>query len=165
MSSSFLGISFAVDLSVNLYQARASALGISVAADLSLWYGWAALALIVIGGILGILDSVKFGKRKLIAIGGVLVLLSAVIFAAGLQMELSKAPPAEDFPMVNLFSSGSYDSESAGVSMNYSSYLSFGFWLAIVAAFIMLFVSMKKPMEELAAPPPPPLPPPPPPTP
>jgi hypothetical protein len=154
MSSTLMGMSFSVDVSVYPYQATMSALGMSEAADMGIWYGWAALALVLIGGLIGIVASVKPDKAKLLAIGGVLSILSIIIFAAGLQLELAKAPPAENLPVVGLFGGGTYNYE--GTSMNYASYLSFGFWIALVAAIVMFVASRKKPTEAAAFPPPPP---------
>jgi hypothetical protein len=154
MSSTIMGMSVSVDVSVYPYQATASALGFSVPADIGIWYGWVALAFVLIGGLLGIVGSVKLDKAKLLTIGGVLALLSIIIFALGLYLELAKAPPAEGFPAVGIFASGSYNYE--GTSMNYSAYLSFGFWLALVAAIVMFVASRKKPVEAVAPPPPPP---------
>ncbi|MEM2971205.1 MAG: hypothetical protein QW270_02115 [Candidatus Bathyarchaeia archaeon] len=79
-------------------------------------------------------------------------MLSIIIFAVGLQSEISKAPTIAGGPMVGLFSSGSYN--FMGLSMDYSTYLSFGFWLALVAAIIMLVAPMKAPVETAPAPPP-----------
>lgn len=96
-----------------------------------LLYCWAALALGVLGGLLGIVGSVTAYGKKLLVGGGALVLLSIIIFAAGLQMHLSSlgAP-------FGLFSSG----------LGYSTYLSFGFWLALVAAIIVFAASRKTPV-------------------
>ena len=154
MSSSLMGFSFSVDLSVYPYQARVSAIGVSSTAEIGLWYGWVALALVVLGGLSGIVGSVRSDKAKMLVVGGVLALLSIIIFALGLQMELSKAPPAPNFPGVGLFSTGSYNFE--GTSMNYSTYLSFGFWLVLVAAVVMFVASRRKPVEAVVPPPPPP---------
>ncbi|MEM2971204.1 MAG: hypothetical protein QW270_02110 [Candidatus Bathyarchaeia archaeon] len=73
MSSTFMGITYSVDVSVYPYQAKASAMGVSATVAMELWFGWAALALIILGGILGIVGSVMPAKGKtVIVIGGVL---------------------------------------------------------------------------------------------
>jgi len=155
MSSSIMGVAYSIDVSVYPYQATASAMGVSVTVTMQLWFGWAALVLVVLGGLFGIVGSVISDKQKMLLVAcGVLVLLSIIIFAAGLQSELSKAPPVPGLPTVALFSSGSYS--YMGVSMNYSTYLSFGFWLSLVAAIIMFVASMRKPVKAVPAPPPPP---------
>jgi hypothetical protein len=161
MSSTLMGLTYSVDVSVYPYQARASALGFSTTVAMELWFGWVALALIVLGGVLGLVGSLMLAKGKmLIAVGGILALLSVIVFAVGLQIELSKTAPLEEGPMVGLFSSGSYNLME--ISMNYSTYLSFGFWIALIAAIIMLIAAKKAPIETAPAPTPPPPPPPPP---
>lgn len=80
------------------YQARVGGMGISLPVTMDLWFGWVALALVVLGGLLGIVGSVKSDKaRMMLVVGGVLALLSIVVFALGLQIELSKAPPVLRF--------------------------------------------------------------------
>lgn len=87
----------------------------------------------------------------ILIVAGILALLSIIIFAAGLQGELSKAPPVSGFPEVGLFSSGSWS--FMGASMDYSSYLSFGFWLALIAAILAFISLLKHPMAPPVAPP------------
>jgi len=143
MSAETMGFSVSVDLSVSLYQARASAMGMSQTVTMDLWFGWAALALILIAALGAIVGSTIIGKtgKTIILVAGILALLSIIVFAAGLQNELSKAPPASGFPKVGLFSTGSWN--LMGTSMDYSSYLTFGFWLALIAA-ILSFISLGK---------------------
>ncbi len=110
------------------------------------WFVWAALALIIIGGILAIVGSVIAKGKRILLGGGVLALLSIIIFAVGLQMELSRlgAP-------FGLFSS---ISQTVGdITINYSTYLSFGFWIALVAAILCFVAYIKHPMETVTAPP------------
>ena len=122
-----------------LYQMTTPVGGFTLPAE-ELWYCWTALALGVIGGLLGIVGSVTAYGKKLLVGGGALALLSIIIFAAGLQMHLSglEAP-------FGLFSSGE----------GYSTYLSYGFWLALVAAIIMFVATRKKPAPIVPTPPPP----------
>ncbi|MEM2568143.1 MAG: hypothetical protein QXH20_06730 [Candidatus Bathyarchaeia archaeon] len=106
---------------------------------------------------MGILGSIISGKRTILTIGGILALLSVIIFAVGLQSELSQGmsiPPMGtgtpiQLPALGLFSSGTFS--FMGATANYSTYLSFGFWLALIAAIIML-AAIKK--AEKVAPPP-----------
>jgi len=142
MSISGGGVS--VDVSVYPYMASMSGFGM---AALDLWYGWVALALIILGGLLGIVGSVKPSIRKLLAVGGALALVSIIIFAVGLQVTLLEGLLGMN---VYLFSSGTID------SANYFAYLSFGLWIALVAAIVMFVASRKKPAEAAAYPPPPP---------
>ncbi|NIV93853.1 hypothetical protein GWN42_13925 [candidate division KSB1 bacterium] len=143
MSAEAMGMSVSTDLSVYPYQAKASAMGISATVTMELWFGWMALVLIVIAGIAGIVGSLIVGKRgkMTLTVAGILALLSILVFVAGLQGELSKAPPVSGYPEVGLFSSGSWS--FMGASMSYSSYLTFGFWLALIAA-IIAFISLSK---------------------
>jgi hypothetical protein len=153
-----------VEVSVYTYDARASVKAMevetseSIVDGFSIWYGYTPLALMVIAGVAGIVGSLMVGKngKILLAVTGALTLLSVIIFAAGLQSELSKLTEATggtlpSLPEVGLFSSGSYS--FMGVSMDYSSYLTFGFWLALIAAIIAFISVSKHPMAPPATPP------------
>lgn len=145
---SYSGVPISLDASLYLYQF--TAVGIPLTTGVP-WYCWVAFALVVVGGMLGIVGSVtKFGKR-FIAVGGALVLLSIIVFVAGFQVSgLSFLGMSG----IGLFSSGVLIS---GVfSLNYTSYLSFGFWLALVSA-IVLFVAIRMHPKEEVVPAPPPL--------
>lgn len=144
LSASALGISYSASVSIYTYQATASAMGFSSTVSVNLWYGWAALWLIVVGGVLGIAGGLFTKGRIVILVGGLLALLSIIIFAVGLQSELSQ-PLATGFPQVSLFSSGSYGSGFG--SANYATYLSYGFWIALVSAIIMFVASARKTAE------------------
>lgn len=158
-------ISPRLTVAVDLYphQATASLAGETANVVIDFWFGQPALALIVIAGIAAIVGSLIVGKtgKVVLTVAGILALLSIIIFAAGLQSELSKTPQVEGFPMevftmedypkVGLFSriSWSYN----GITVKYSTYLSFGFWVALIAA-IMTFISLgKHPIATLEAPP------------
>jgi hypothetical protein len=148
MSVSSLGIS--LDVSVYPYMASMSGLDVS---GISLWYGWVALALIIVGGLVGIVGSVKSG-RKLLVVGGALALVSIIIFAVGLQLDFLSMPSTGDTPALALFGGSSIS--VSGYDISYFEYLSFGFWIALVAAIVMFVASRKKPAEVAAFPPPPP---------
>lgn len=152
MSVSSLGIS--VDVSVYPYMASVAGFG---SAAISLWYGWLALVLVLIGGLLGIVGSVTPGKAKMLSVGGALALVSIIIFAVGLQLELLQGLLGTGSANVYLFGSGSI--ASGGVEVGYFAYLSFGFWIALVAAILMFVASRKKPAAAVTAFPPPPPPP------
>lgn len=140
-------VSTSAGLSVYPYQTTTYATGMgSVTVSMDLWFGWAALSLIIIAGIVGILGSVMVGKtgKMILIVAGILALISILVFAIGLNNELSKAPVVQGFPEVGLFSRGSFT--LFDVSMNYSSYLTFGFWLALVAAIIAFISSLKHPV-------------------
>jgi hypothetical protein len=167
ISSGMMGITFSGDVSIYPYRASVSVMGMAMDIPMEIWFGWVALALIILGGILGLVGSIIPTRGKMfLALGGVFALLSIIVFAFGLQTELSKGfgiPGTVTFPGIGLFSSGSYDIsyDAITVTLSYSTYLSFGFWLALIAAIIM-FVAMKKAAEAgpitpmaPAAPPPP----------
>jgi hypothetical protein len=150
ISSSIIGY----DMQVYPYQA--TALGIS--APLNLWYGWAALAFIVLGGLLGIVGSLmahaQNGKMLLMG-GGVLALLSIIIFAVGLQSDLSSLSGVTGGLSIGLFTIPPVTIGTGGSAISYSTYLSYGFWLALASAIIMLVAMGRKPKENVPAPPPP----------
>jgi len=81
--------SISVDLSVYPYQVGVAGLGLSGLGGmgLSLWYGWLALVLVLVGGLLGIVGSVKTSKVKMLTYGGALALVSIIIFVVGLQLD------------------------------------------------------------------------------
>ena len=89
-------ISMSAGVSIYPYQATASAMGASAIVTMELWFGWAALAFIVITGIAGIVGSLIVGKngKIILTVAGILALLSIIIFAIGLQNELSKGSPS-----------------------------------------------------------------------
>jgi hypothetical protein len=159
ISYSAMGLAYSGGLSLYLYQARATAMGVSATISMNLWFGWTALTFVVIGALLGLAGSViAEGRRVFLTLGGILVLLSVVVFAAGLQNQISGGSLATGYPTgVGLFSSSSYS--YLGMTISYSTYLSFGFWLAVVAAIIMFVALTRKPAEPPAPPEPsPPLP-------
>jgi hypothetical protein len=138
-----------LDVSIYPYMA------VDVGAGISLWYGWVALALIIVGGLLGIVGSLTPGKAKMLSIGGALALVSIIIFAVGLQLDFLSIPSTEGSPTFALFMLPTSVS-SSGYDMSYFAYLSFGFWIALVAAILMFAASRKKPAQIAGYPPPPP---------
>jgi hypothetical protein len=113
-------------------------------AGLDLWYNWVALLLIILGGVIGLVGTIMPNGKKMLIGGGLLALLSIIIFAAGLQMDLSSHTST-----FGIFSSGTI------YGISFSTYLSYGFWLALVATVIML-VAMRYPKPTPRAPSPPP---------
>jgi len=103
------------------------------------WFTSAAFAFLIIGGILGIVGSVIVGKRgKLILLGaGALSILSLIIFVAGFVSH-------EDWSQYTIFGSGTL------FGVDYTSYLSFGFWLALVAAILAFVSTLKHPTAAAA---------------
>jgi hypothetical protein len=149
MSATALEITISGEISMFLYQTTSSVMGMSQTVMMDLWFCWVALALIVMSGVAGIAGSVLIGEKgkRILLIAGILALLSIIIFAVGLQNELAKAPPVSGFPSVGLFSSGSFN-YMEGISMQYLSYLTIGFWLALVAAIMALVSLAKHPTTE-----------------
>jgi hypothetical protein len=156
------GGSQAGSLSIYTYQATVSSMGLSYTINVNLWYAWTALALIIVGGLIGIAGSLLTNGRPLILVGGLLMLLSIVIFPVGLQNELSQPSVAglRAYALgTSLFSSGSYG--SGFDSVNYVTYLSIGFWIALASAIIMFVASARRtaqvpsPMPMPTSPPPP----------
>ncbi len=116
---------------------------------------------VVVGAELGIAgcaagdDEEK--EKILLILAGSSTLLSTIMFAFMLQVELLASPPASYFffgypgrvppyslvpiPKVGIFSNGTSTFEE--VSINYSSYLSIGFWLTVIAAVVMLIASRR----------------------
>jgi hypothetical protein len=141
---------------VYLYQTTATGLLAPVSASMNLWFGWTALVLVVIGGWLGVASSVtsRAIRRLLLALGGALLVCSIIVFAAGLQNQISNGTWATGFPQgagIGLFSSGSYG--HPGSATNYSTYLYFGFWLAVIAAIWMFAALTIKPTDAISTPP------------
>jgi hypothetical protein len=147
------GMVFSETYSIYPYQVTASADGVSMAVTVDIWYGGAALALVILGGFLGVMGSLVRTTRLILVVGGIFALLSVIVFAAGLQSELSNSTFMSGWPSIALFSSGTMAVGYLGYS--YTAYLSFGFWLALASAIIMLIASSRKPKT---SPPPPPTP-------
>jgi hypothetical protein len=130
-----LGNSTAIDFPLYLYSTSASLLANppSQVISLNLWFCWVTLALVGLAGILAMAGSMIIGKgNRILLIGGVIGLLSIVVFAIGLQSELSTAGSGLD-----LFKTAS------GTWGTLATYLSFGFWGALVAAVTMLVAAMR----------------------
>ncbi len=150
MSASSYGYSYSLDVSAYLFQV--TALGQSAALGSEYWFGWVALALVIVGSIVTLVGSIAAKRRSLIAIGGVLALVGVIVFPLGLQLNIASAlGGTSSAPSgIGVFSSGSYSGAS------YSSYLTFGFWIALVAAIMMLVATKRKPAVTIPLPPPPP---------
>lgn len=110
---------------------------------LNFWYGWLALVLVILGGVLGLAGSVMSNGKRMLMGGGILALIAIIIFPVGFQMDLMRL----NVPF------GIFGGTVSGISV--SAYLSYGFWLALVAAIIML-VAMRYPKPTAQAPSPPP---------
>jgi hypothetical protein len=142
------GMNLSYSASIYLYQTTASGIGTSVTGQMNLWYGWVAFVLLVLGALFGIAGSL-IPARVILVLGGILALLSTIVFATGLQNDLSST---SNLSSIGLFSSGSF------LGTSYTTYLSFGFWLALIGAIMILASSLKKPVATVPTvmPPPPP---------
>jgi hypothetical protein len=165
VSSSYGGTSAAADISIYLYRATISGPGISESQGTA-WYGYSVMAILLIGSVIAITGSVITTKRKaLLAAGGALALVAVILFPVAFQLDISNAlaNTAGVVPSglnVGLFVSDSFDYQGY-ITLNYSSYLSFGFWLALTGAILMLVAAIRKipaeaPLAVYSAPPPPP---------
>jgi len=107
------------------------------------------------------IGSLTKGARKIIIAGGLLTLLSAIVFAAGLQIELWKSTPSAPYISEIWWTNGV---QQAGLFWDAQfipgytvSYLSFGFWFALIAG-IMMFIASRTNRETVVpehVPPPP----------
>ena len=145
------GMTFSYSTSIYPYQTTTTAYGATTIGQMNLWYGWTAFTLLLLGALLAIAFSLIPEARLTLALSGILAALSVIVFAAGVQNDVSTT---SDIPGVGLFSNGSIS--YLGVSYNYTTYLSVGFWLAVIGATVMLVASLWKPKaaEPTAVPPP-----------
>jgi hypothetical protein len=118
-------------LSLDVYLFQLTASGFTVAMDL--WFGWMALFFVAIGGLIGIAGSVVNNGKNMLLGCGVLGLLAVGTFAFGMQTQLSSVPGVG----IGLISSGP----------GYSTYLSYGFWLALASAILSLVGYRMRPKE------------------
>lgn len=97
-----------------------------------LWFIYVALAFLIIGGLLGLIGSLIIGKngKNLLVAGGALVLLSPIIFAVGWATSVIAS-------VLPLFG-------SIGA---YTVFVSFGFFLALIAGILLFISTRKHPME------------------
>jgi hypothetical protein len=124
-------------MSLYLYRADATATGWSRNSHLNLSFGWITLALVVSAGLLGILGGLR-GRTRMVLIGGSCAIASVTVFVASLQSELSNGPVVPwGFIVTAVFSSATINQEYLS-SVSYTAYLSFGFWIALAAAVILL---------------------------
>ena len=137
-----LGNSTAIDFPLYLYKASANVLANPppriVALDL--WFCWATLALAALAALWAIAGSAVSGRGKwMLVIGGVVALISIIVFGVGLENELSRTGSGLDlFDMV---------SSNWGTI---TTYLSFGFWAALVAAATMLGAAKRSRISKAA---------------
>jgi hypothetical protein len=133
----FMGIDQPAYVSLYLYRADTNALGWSRSSHLNLSFGWVTLALVVSASLLGILGGL-LRRTKMVLIGGSCAIASMIVFVATLQSELLNGPVVPwGFIVSGVFSSATIDQGYLS-SASYTAYLSFGFWIALAAAIILL---------------------------
>jgi hypothetical protein len=134
-------VGVSADNDANILDTLFSIEHVSTSVNLNIWYGWAALVFMVIGSISAMAGSIlSNGKRMLIG-GGALMLLAIILFVAGLQSELSQTAVIASFPKMGLFSSGSFMWQGNYFEARYNSYLSLGFWIALLGVVLILVAS------------------------
>ena len=82
-----------------------------------------------------------------------------MLFPVAFQMDMSGALGSTGVPSgIGLFSSGS--TSDSGTTLNYTTYLTFGFWIALVGAILIIVAATRKTPAAAAVtastPPPPP---------
>jgi hypothetical protein len=150
-SWSLRGIDSQTFVSVCLFQAKIGLPGYSNSpppSHVDLWFGWVALGLVIMGGLMGMAGGLRH-RVKMILVGGLFVLASTTVFAVGLQSELWNGPANPwGFRVLGLFSSGVTVSEWLVPlpleSITYVAYLTYGFWIALAAAVLMLAAPLER---------------------
>jgi hypothetical protein len=133
----FMGIDQSAYMSLYLYRADTSALGWSRSSQLNLSFGWIALILVISASLLGILGGL-LRRNRMVLIGGLCATASVIVFVAVLQSELLSGPVVPwGFIVAGVFSSATIDQGYLS-SASYTAYLSFGFWIALAAAVVLL---------------------------
>ena len=146
MSTTILGNTVSLELSVYPYRVIATFIGTPQNVALDLWFGWSTLVLIILAGIIELAGSLVIGKtgKRILAISGIVLSISLIVFVIGLQNELTTTLLTLGFPAVSVFSSGSYN--FLGANMDYSSYLTFGFWIMSISTLLTVIAALKHPM-------------------
>lgn len=133
----FMGIERPAYMSLFLYRADTNALGWSGSSHLNLLFGWVTLALVVSASLLGIFGGL-LRRDRMVLIGGSCATASVMVFAAVLQSELLSGPVVPwGFIVAGVFSSATIDQGYLSYT-SYTAYLSFGFWIALASAIILL---------------------------
>jgi len=148
VSGSGLGVYFSADASVYLYRVYVSAIGQAQSLTAP-WYALGALVLLLVGAILAFAGSVAGSKRRIIlALSGILALGSILLFVSVFQTDIAHALSSANAEIpaglsFGLFSGGTVGYEGLG-SLYYSCYLSYGIWVALVGAIIILAAAARK---------------------
>jgi len=143
MTISLLETPFSWDMYTWGVRSPTEIVGDSLLFDFADSYRYAALALIVVGAILGLAGSVTVGRRgwTILATSGISIILAAVIFVAGLATDPALADAT---PPIGIFESK--EVTILGFSYRISTYLHIGFFLAITAAILASISLLKHPI-------------------
>ena len=143
MTISILETPFSWDMYMLGVRSPIEIVGDSLLFDFADSYRYAALALIVVGAILGLAGSVTVGRRgwTILATSGISIILAAVIFVAGLATDPALADAT---PPIGIFESK--EVTILGFSYRISTYLHIGFFLAITAAILASISLLKHPI-------------------
>jgi len=109
-------------------------LGEILSSTTELWWGYLAMVLVVVGGVLGLIGSLMIEKstKMLLSASGLLSLLALLVFTTGLASTIS-----HKFSGVTIFYSGPY------FLWHVSAYLSLGFWLELIASILSFVASSR----------------------
>jgi len=142
MTISILETPFSWDMYMLGVRSPIEIVGDSLLFDFADSYRYAALALIVVGAILGLAGSVTVGRRgwTILATSGILIILAAVIFVAGLATDPALADAT---PPIGIFESK--EVTILEFSYSISTHLHIGFFLAITAAILASISLLKHP--------------------
>jgi len=142
MTISILETPFSWDMYTWGVRSPTEIVGDSILFDFADSYSYSALALIVVGGILGLAGSVTVGRKgwTILATSGILIILATIIFVAGLATDPALADAT---PPIGIFESK--EVEILGFSYNISTYLHIGFFLAITAAILASISMLRHP--------------------
>ncbi len=124
-----------------LYQIQGTVNGVSATAFPAVWFIYIALALIAITVVCCAAGSFLAGRRGqvLLLLAGILALMSMVAFGGGLLNSNFAVTDAEPAAVMNLFPSAAFPITADAAmedSYHFTWWLSYGFWLVIVAAIV-----------------------------
>ncbi len=143
-----------MEFTAYLYQITGVVNTVSQTTFVSVWFGWAAIAFLLIGAVNSFTGSLIVGKKGqlLILSAGIFAILSMVVFGAGIvnsdfaSSDLNPRYTISYFP--NTF--GLTDAQIDGM-YDSSWSLNYGFWLALAAGIIAFAALVTHNTSKLAA--------------
>lgn len=147
MTASFEEIT--MDFTAYLYQVQGTVNSISATVFPNVWFVLGALGLVIITVIFSFAGGLLIGRKGqiLLLAAGITALLSMVMFGGGLLMSDYASTDLEPAAVMNLFQPNAFGiTADAAMEKSYDFvwWLSFGFWLTIVAG-ILAFVAAVAP--------------------